>query len=93
MPARQFARKGDLSSLRLNEVAKPRFGQREVLAAVKAAGVNPSDINNVQAWFPYTTRPRLPGRHFAGIAEKAPSLSPPEPANGCSGTASPPIGT
>ncbi len=41
-------------------------GPDEVRVRVEAAGVNPSDVANVNGKFPLTTLPRIVGRDFAG---------------------------
>nr|BFE97692.1 hypothetical protein GCM10020185_82280 [Pseudomonas brassicacearum subsp. brassicacearum] len=51
----------------------PVPGPDEVLIRVKAAGLNPSDVKNVEGRFPYTTLPRVPGRDFAGVIEQGPA--------------------
>jgi NADPH:quinone reductase len=72
MKALQFDATGDLSALRLVELNQPVPARDEVLVEIKAAGLNPSDVKNVQGLFPYTTVPRIPGRDFAGIVVSGP---------------------
>lgn len=72
MKALQFTRTGQLDSLQVIDIPTPVPNDDEVLIEVRATGVNPSDIKNVQGLFPYTTTPRVPGRDFAGVVVKGP---------------------
>lgn len=72
MKALQFSRTGDLAALNYVEVPQPEAAAGQVLVAVKAAGLNPSDVKNVLGRFPYTTLPRIPGRDFAGVVVQGP---------------------
>ncbi len=58
---------GDPKVLKVEEVPTPQPGSHEVLVAVKAAAINPSDVKNVAGTMHGTTLPRIPGRDFAGI--------------------------
>jgi NADPH:quinone reductase-like Zn-dependent oxidoreductase len=58
---------GQPKQLKLLEVPTPEPGADEVLVAVKAAAINPSDVKNVQGVMHGTTLPRIPGRDFAGV--------------------------
>lgn len=59
---------GDLSGLAVKEVPDPSdIDHDSALVQIRAAGVNPSDVKNVQGAFPDTTLPRIPGRDFAGV--------------------------
>jgi NADPH:quinone reductase len=58
---------GDPKQLKVEEVPTPEPGSGEVLVAVKAASINPSDVKNVVGAMHGTTLPRIPGRDFAGI--------------------------
>src|SRR5690554_4246515 len=73
MQALQFSATGSLDSLQINDIPKPVPGVGEVLVEVRAAGLNPSDLKNVQGLFPYTTTPRIPGRDFAGVVADGPA--------------------
>lgn len=73
MQALQFSATGSLDSLQINDIPKPVPGVGEVLVEVRAAGLNPSDLKNVQGLFPYTTMPRIPGRDFAGVVADGPA--------------------
>ncbi len=66
MTALSFAQYGPPSVLSLIErdVPVPRPG--EVLIEVRASGINPSDVRNVEGVF-HTALPRTPGRDYAGI--------------------------
>ncbi|HUO54191.1 MAG TPA: zinc-binding alcohol dehydrogenase family protein [Rhodoblastus sp.] len=57
----------------LVEAPKPQPAEGEVLVEIMAAGINPSDVENVLGFFPYTTMPRIPGRDFAGIVRAGPA--------------------
>ncbi len=72
MLALQFDAVGSLDRLSLVDLPRPEPAPGEVLVRVEGAGVNPSDVKNVQGRFPYTTLPRIPGRDFAGIVEEGP---------------------
>jgi NADPH2:quinone reductase len=58
---------GEPKLLKVEEVPTPEPGRDEVLVAVKAASINPSDVKNVAGAMHGTTLPRIPGRDFAGI--------------------------
>jgi NADPH:quinone reductase len=61
---------GDLRQLHLQETPTPEPHGDEVLLAVKAASINPSDVKNVAGAMHGTTLPRIPGRDFAGFIVK-----------------------
>lgn len=67
---RQF---GEPAQLRVEDVPQPAPGEGEALVKVLAAGINPSDVKNVQGHMAGTTLPRIPGRDFAGIVVSGPS--------------------
>jgi NADPH:quinone reductase len=67
---RQF---GDPKLLKVEEVPTPQPGDGEALVEVKAAGINPSDVKNVQGTMHGTTLPRIPGRDFAGVVAHGPA--------------------
>ncbi len=73
MRALYFEKTGSLSQLKLGERPLPEAHPGEALVQVHAAGINPSDVKNVQGRFPQTTLPRVPGREFAGAVLKGPS--------------------
>lgn len=66
---RQF---GDPRQLKFEEVATPEPTSIEVLIAVHAAAINPSDVKNVAGAMHGTTLPRIPGRDFSGIIKRGP---------------------
>jgi NADPH2:quinone reductase len=66
---RQF---GDPKLLKVEEVPTPQPGDGEALVEVKAAGINPSDVKNIQGVMHGTTLPRIPGRDFAGVVVRGP---------------------
>ncbi len=72
MRALRFHQFGDLSNLKVEEVAEPRPADGEVTVAVRAASVNPSDVKNVEGKMEGTTLPRVPGRDFAGVVVDGP---------------------
>jgi NADPH:quinone reductase-like Zn-dependent oxidoreductase len=63
---------GDPKMLKVEEVPTPEPRGDEVLVAVKAAAINPSDVKNVAGAMHGTTLPRIPGRDFAGIVVRGP---------------------
>ncbi len=67
---RQF---GDPKLLKIEEVPTPQPGDGEALVEVKAAGINPSDVKNIQGVMHGTTLPRIPGRDFAGVVVRGPA--------------------
>lgn len=73
MRALQFTEKGNLASLRYTEVPEPVPATGEVLVAVRAAALNPSDVKNVLGSYGATTVPRISGRDFAGVVIEGPS--------------------
>jgi NADPH:quinone reductase len=58
---------GDPKLLKVEEVPTPEPQGDEVLIAVKASAINPSDVKNVSGTMHGTTLPRIPGRDFAGV--------------------------
>ena len=64
---------GDLSKLRVEEIAEAVPGKDEVKVRLRAAAVNPSDVRNVEGKMEGTTLPRTPGRDFAGVVVEGPS--------------------
>jgi len=66
---RQF---GDPKQLKIEDVPTPVPGAGEALVAVRAAGINPSDVKNVKGAMHGTTLPRIPGRDFAGVVVRGP---------------------
>jgi NADPH2:quinone reductase len=64
---------GDPKQLKVEEVPTPEPRGDEVLVAVKAASINPSDVKNVAGAMHGTTLPRIPGRDFAGTVVKGAS--------------------
>jgi NADPH:quinone reductase len=58
---------GDPKQLKIEQVPTPKPNGNEVLVAVKAAAINPSDVMNVAGVMHGTTLPRIPGRDFAGV--------------------------
>jgi len=54
------------------ETRKLRRGPDDVLIAVRAAGVNPSDVKAATGLMPYAVFPRTPGRDYAGVVIDGP---------------------
>src|SRR5580692_7975383 len=67
---RQF---GEPKLLKVEEVPTPTPGEGEALVEVRAAGINPSDLKNIQGTMHGTTLPRIPGRDFAGVVVRGPA--------------------
>ena len=59
--------------LKLVEVEDDPPGPDEIRVRIEAAGINPSDVGNVNGKFPLTTLPRTVGRDFAGMMVEGPS--------------------
>ncbi|MDX9875187.1 MAG: alcohol dehydrogenase catalytic domain-containing protein [Spongiibacteraceae bacterium] len=55
------------------ERSLPARAADEVVVAVRAAGINPSDVKNVLGSFPHTSVPRVPGHDFAGVVTDGPA--------------------
>jgi NADPH:quinone reductase-like Zn-dependent oxidoreductase len=70
--ALRFERFGDPSVLAVVDVPRPALRDGEVLVAVRAASINPSDVKNVAGKMEGTTLPRTPGRDFSGIVVEGP---------------------
>src|SRR5579883_2177359 len=64
---------GKPAKLKVEEIATPEPGEGEILVAVKSAGINPSDVKNVEGAMHGTTLPRVPGRDFAGTVVRGPA--------------------
>jgi NADPH2:quinone reductase len=73
MFALRFYQFGPPEVLRVQEIEKPHVDDGEVLIEVHAAGINPSDVKNVQGAMHQTTLPRTPGRDFAGVIVEGPA--------------------
>jgi NADPH:quinone reductase len=57
----------------LSELEMPTAASDEVVVAVRAAGVNRSDVLNVKGVLPIVNWPRVPGRDYAGEVVDGPS--------------------
>ena len=73
MRAARILEFGKPEGLRVVEIETPRPTPDEVLIAVWAAGVNPSDVGNLAGRFSQTTLPRTPGRDYAGVVVQGPA--------------------
>jgi NADPH:quinone reductase len=67
MKALRFSKFGPPSVLSIEDVPRPEPRDGEALILVKAAAINPSDVQNVSGHFSGTSLPRTPGRDFSGI--------------------------
>ncbi len=63
---------GAPDQLQVEEVPQPEPGEGEALVKILAAGINPSDVKNVEGKMAGTTLPRIPGRDFAGVVVRGP---------------------
>jgi NADPH2:quinone reductase len=61
------------NQLQVEEIPQPQASEKEALVKVLAAGINPSDVKNIQGAMAGTTLPRVPGRDFAGIVVEGPA--------------------
>ncbi|MBV8140445.1 MAG: zinc-binding alcohol dehydrogenase family protein, partial [Verrucomicrobia bacterium] len=66
MKALRFEKTGSIDELQIREVPLPIPLPGSLLIEVKAAGLNPSDAENVLGRMRQTKPPRTPGRDFAG---------------------------
>lgn len=73
MRAARVVEFGKPEMLQVVEIEEPRPMADGVLIAVRAAGVNPSDVGNLAGRFSQTTLPRTPGRDYAGVVVKGPA--------------------
>ncbi len=74
MRALRFDRFSPPTVLHIGEIPAPTADGKTAVAGVRAASINPSDVGNVAGRFPPTTRPRMPGRDFAGAIIEGPSI-------------------
>lgn len=73
MKALQIERFGPPAEvLKLVELDDSPAGVDDIRVRVEAAGINPSDVGNVNGRFPVTTLPRIVGRDFAGTVVGGP---------------------
>lgn len=68
-------RHGDIDDLVVSDIARPTPREGEVLVAVQAAGINPSDVASFQGRFTGSVLPRVLGRDFAGRVVEGPAAS------------------
>jgi NADPH2:quinone reductase len=73
MTAIYIQQHGPIESLKATEVAKPSLQSDEVLVAVEAAGINPSDLISARGGFTGSVLPRILGRDFAGRVVEGPA--------------------
>jgi NADPH:quinone reductase-like Zn-dependent oxidoreductase len=71
MQALRFERFG--GPLTVHTVPRPAAGPDEIVVAVRASSINPSDVKNVAGKMEGTTLPRTPGRDFAGVVVDGPA--------------------
>jgi len=62
-----------LDNLKIENIPDLPLPPGEVKVRVLTAGINPSDIKNVQGKMEGTTLPRIPGRDFAGVVVGGPT--------------------
>ena len=72
MKAARILEFGDPAKLQIVEADRPKPGAGQVLIAVHAAGINPSDISNLAGKFSQTKLPRIPGRDYSGVVVEGP---------------------
>ncbi len=72
---RLHAKAATLAEIRLDlqEVTIPAAGPGEVVVAIHAAAVNPSDVKAALGLMPHAVFPRTPGRDFAGVVVDGPA--------------------
>ncbi|HEY6274123.1 MAG TPA: zinc-binding alcohol dehydrogenase family protein [Terriglobales bacterium] len=74
MRALYIRQHGPLADLKIADVPVPALNRKdEVLVAVEAAGINPSDVVSVEGKFPNALLPRIVGRDFAGTVVEGPA--------------------
>jgi NADPH:quinone reductase len=74
MRALYISQHGPVADLKIDDVPVPTLNKKdEVLVAVEAAGINPSDVVSVEGKFPNAVLPRIVGRDFAGTVVEGPS--------------------
>ncbi len=64
---------GPLSALTVRDVLRPAIGPQEVLIAIEAAAINPSDIASAEGRFEHAPLPRILGHDFAGLVCDGPT--------------------
>lgn len=69
----RFYEFGGPGVLKLETWPLTALAEDEALVAVRAAGLNPSDVKNVAGKMSQTTLPRVPGRDFSGVVVDGPA--------------------
>ncbi|HLV80197.1 MAG TPA: zinc-binding alcohol dehydrogenase family protein, partial [Chthonomonadaceae bacterium] len=72
MRALQIDHHGSPADLQAREAPRPAPGPEDVLVAIEAAAINPSDVASVEGRFPQSSLPRIVGRDFAGRVVEGP---------------------
>jgi NADPH2:quinone reductase len=73
MKAIYIQQHGPIEKLKATEVDKPSLQPDEVLVAVEASGINPSDLVSARGGFTGSVLPRILGRDFAGQVVEGPA--------------------
>jgi NADPH:quinone reductase-like Zn-dependent oxidoreductase len=71
--ALRFQQFGGPEVLEVADLPRPVAAPGEVVVAIRAASINPSDVKNVEGKMEGTTLPRTPGRDFAGVVVEGPA--------------------
>ncbi len=69
----QFREFGSVSNLRLVELPDPKPDSVSAIVKVAASSISPSYVKNVEGKMEHTTRPRVPGRDYAGTVVEGPA--------------------
>ena len=73
MQASQIDHHGPVSALTVRDVPRPACRPHEVLIAIEAAAINPSDVASAEGRFDHARLPRILGRDFAGRVCEGPA--------------------
>lgn len=73
MQALQIAHHGPVSALTVSDVPRPACSPPEVLIAIEAAALNPSDVASAEGRFDHAPLPRILGHDFAGRVCEGPA--------------------
>ena len=73
MQALQIDHHGPVSALTVRDVPRPACSPHEVLIAIEAAAINPSDVASAEGRFDHARLPRILGHDFAGRVCEGPA--------------------